>query len=79
MDGGRVSTLVVFQAPGAASWLGTAVRQTAHVSGTVRIGITREVSRLLLFFEAGCPFASAPSTRTMRRHESKELRYFLQT
>jgi DNA-3-methyladenine glycosylase len=41
-------------------WLGTAVRETAHVSTTVRIGITREVRRLLRFFEAGSPFVSGP-------------------
>jgi DNA-3-methyladenine glycosylase len=44
-------------------WLGTAVRETAHISTTVRIGITREVGRLLRFFEAGSPFVSGPSTR----------------
>src|SRR5271165_901109 len=44
-------------------WLGTAVRETTHVRTTVRIGITREVGRLLRFFEAGSPFVSAPSTR----------------
>ena len=41
-------------------WLGTAVRETAHISTTVRIGITREVGRRLRFFEAGSPFVSAP-------------------
>jgi DNA-3-methyladenine glycosylase len=41
-------------------WLGTAVRETAHISTTVRIGITREVGRLLRFFEAGSPFVSGP-------------------
>jgi DNA-3-methyladenine glycosylase len=41
-------------------WLGTAVRKTAHVSTTVRIGITREMGRLLRFFEAGSPFVSGP-------------------
>lgn len=44
-------------------WLGTTVRETAHIGKTVRIGITREVSRLLRFFEAGSPFVSGPSTR----------------
>jgi len=39
-------------------WLGTAIRETAHISATVRIGITREVDRLLRFFEAGSPFVS---------------------
>jgi hypothetical protein len=29
----------------------------------VRIGITREVGRLLRFFEASSPFVSGPSTR----------------
>jgi len=32
-------------------WLGSAVRETAHVSTAVRIGITREISRRLRFFE----------------------------
>jgi DNA-3-methyladenine glycosylase len=41
-------------------WLGTAVREAAHVSKTVRIGITREVGRLLRFFETGSPFVSGP-------------------
>src|SRR5580658_5802874 len=44
-------------------WLGTSVRETAHISTTVRIGITREVGRPLRFFEAGSPFVSALSTR----------------
>ena len=44
-------------------WLGTAVRETAHVSTTVRIGITHEVDRPLRFFETGSPFVSGPSTR----------------
>jgi DNA-3-methyladenine glycosylase len=41
-------------------WLGTAVRETAHINTTVRIGITREVDRPLRFFEAGSPFVSGP-------------------
>ena len=44
-------------------WLGTAVRETGHISTTVRIGITREVARRLRFFEKGSPFVSGPSTR----------------
>jgi DNA-3-methyladenine glycosylase len=44
-------------------WLGTAVRETAHISTTVRIGITRELAHLLRFFEAGSPFVSSFSTR----------------
>ena len=41
-------------------WLGTAVRETAHVRTAVRIGITHEVERPLRFFEAGSPFVSGP-------------------
>jgi DNA-3-methyladenine glycosylase len=41
-------------------WLGTAVRKTAHIGTSVRIGITREVDRLLRFFEVGNPFVSGP-------------------
>src|ERR1700678_3655935 len=41
-------------------WLGTAVRKTAHIGTSVRIGITREVGRLLRFFEVGNPFVSGP-------------------
>ncbi|MGA1981697.1 MAG: DNA-3-methyladenine glycosylase [Acidobacteriaceae bacterium] len=41
-------------------WLGTAVRETAHIGRTVRIGITHEVDRPLRFFEVGNPFVSGP-------------------
>ena len=41
-------------------WLGTAVRETADICATVRIGITREVHRPLRFFEVGSPFVSGP-------------------
>jgi DNA-3-methyladenine glycosylase len=41
-------------------WLGTAVREAAHIGTTVRIGITREVDRPLRFFEVGSPFVSGP-------------------
>ena len=47
MDGGRISTLVVLQAPRVLLGLGTAVRETAHVSTSVRIGIVREEGRPL--------------------------------
>ena len=40
--------------------LGTAVRETAPIGTTVRIGITHEVDRLLRFFEVGSPFVSGP-------------------
>jgi DNA-3-methyladenine glycosylase len=42
-------------------WLGAAIRETAHISTTVRIGITRERDRLLRFFEAGSLFVSGRS------------------
>jgi DNA-3-methyladenine glycosylase len=48
-------------------WLGTAVRETAQISTTVRIGITREVGRPLRFFEAGSPFVSGPFKETRSR------------
>jgi DNA-3-methyladenine glycosylase len=51
-------------------WLGTAVRDTSHITKTVRIGITREMGRRLRFFEAGSPFVSGPSARTMRRRHA---------
>jgi DNA-3-methyladenine glycosylase len=44
-------------------WLGRAVRETARISTSARIGITREVDRPLRFFEAASPFVSGPSTR----------------
>ncbi len=47
-------------------WLGTAVREIAHISTTVRIGITGEVGRLLRFFEAGSPFVSGPPQRVKK-------------
>src|SRR5580698_8177377 len=39
-------------------WLGTAVREPAHIGTTTRIGITRDVDRPLRFFEVGSPFVS---------------------
>jgi DNA-3-methyladenine glycosylase len=48
-------------------WLGTAVRKTAHVRTTVRIGITRAVGRRLRFFEAGSPFVSGPLNKIRSR------------
>jgi DNA-3-methyladenine glycosylase len=41
-------------------WLGTAVREAAHIGTTVRIGITRDADRPLRFFEVGSPFVSGP-------------------
>jgi DNA-3-methyladenine glycosylase len=41
-------------------WLGTPVQKSAHIGKSVRIGIAREVGRLLRFFEVGNPFVSGP-------------------
>jgi DNA-3-methyladenine glycosylase len=47
-------------------WLGTAVRKTGHIGTSTRIGITREVGRLLRFFEVGSPFVSGPRALSMK-------------
>jgi DNA-3-methyladenine glycosylase len=47
-------------------WLGTAVRKTAHMGASVRIGITREAARLLRFFEVGNPFVSGSKVHSTR-------------
>jgi DNA-3-methyladenine glycosylase len=49
-------------------WLGTALRESAQVGVTVRIGITREVHRPLRFFEVGSQFVSGPSSLTKSHH-----------
>lgn len=41
-------------------WLGTPVQESARIGKSARIGITREVGRLLRFFEVGNPFVSGP-------------------
>jgi DNA-3-methyladenine glycosylase len=41
-------------------WLGTPVQKSARIGKSVRIGITREVGRLLRFVEVGNPFVSGP-------------------
>jgi DNA-3-methyladenine glycosylase len=48
-------------------WLGTAVRRTADISTSVRIGITHEKHRPLRFFEAGSPFVSGPRNKIKSR------------
>jgi len=48
-------------------WLGTAVRETARVWTTVRVGITHEAHRPLRFFEAGSPFVSSISAKTLQK------------
>jgi len=40
--------------------LGGAVRQAGPIGESVRIGLTREVKRLLRFYESGNPFVSGP-------------------
>jgi len=41
-------------------WLGTAVRPAEAIGPSVRIGINREVDRLLRFYERGNKFVSGP-------------------
>ena len=41
-------------------WLGQAVRQPGPIGESVRIGLTREVKRLLRFYESGNPYVSGP-------------------
>jgi DNA-3-methyladenine glycosylase len=41
-------------------WLGTAIRETAQIGTTTRIGITHEAERPLRFFEVGSPYVSGP-------------------
>jgi len=41
-------------------WLGSAVKPAGTIGESVRIGITREVDRLLRFYERGNPFVSGP-------------------
>ncbi|HWZ99075.1 MAG TPA: DNA-3-methyladenine glycosylase [Candidatus Dormibacteraeota bacterium] len=52
-------------------WLGSAVRESAHIRKTVRIGISHEVDRLLRFFEAGSPFVSGRSGDLPHKKGSK--------
>jgi DNA-3-methyladenine glycosylase len=47
-------------------WLGTAVRKTGQIGTSTRIGITREVGRLLRFFEVGSPFVSGPKALSLK-------------
>jgi len=41
-------------------WLGQAVRPTGSIGESVRIGLTREVKRVLRFYESGNPYVSGP-------------------
>jgi DNA-3-methyladenine glycosylase len=42
-------------------WLGTAPRPTRLIGRSVRIGITKDIHRLLRFYEQGNPFVSGPT------------------
>jgi DNA-3-methyladenine glycosylase len=41
-------------------WLGAALRPLGSIGESVRIGLTREVDRVLRFYERGSPFVSGP-------------------
>jgi len=41
-------------------WLGDSVRPTGEIGRSVRIGISRDTSRLLRFYERGSPYVSGP-------------------
>jgi DNA-3-methyladenine glycosylase len=43
-------------------WLAAGVRKTTQIGTSTRIGISREVGRLLRFFEVGSPFVSGPKS-----------------
>jgi DNA-3-methyladenine glycosylase len=47
-------------------WLGTGVRKNPQIGTSMRIGITREVDRLLRFFEVGNPYVSGPRSLSMK-------------
>ena len=41
-------------------WLGSAVRKTAAIAESIRIGITKDADRVLRFYQLGSPFVSGP-------------------
>ncbi len=43
-------------------WLGPAVRQTAPIAESTRIGLAKEANRVLRFYESGSPFVSGPKS-----------------
>jgi DNA-3-methyladenine glycosylase len=43
-------------------WLGEAARPEAEIAASIRIGITREVDRVLRFYERGNRFVSGPAS-----------------
>ena len=46
-------------------WLGTAVQETGTIGTSTRIGLTREVDRLLRFYESENRFVSGPKKLNM--------------
>jgi DNA-3-methyladenine glycosylase len=44
-----------------ALWLATEIRAPGRVATSVRIGISKEVTRLLRFYESGNPHVSGPA------------------
>jgi DNA-3-methyladenine glycosylase len=42
-------------------WLGSAVQETGQIGTSIRIGIKRDMGRLLRFFELGNPYVSGPT------------------
>jgi DNA-3-methyladenine glycosylase len=53
-------------------WLGTAIRETAQIGTTTRIGITHEIDRPLRFFEKGSPYVSGPLNK-LRGSEATDI------
>jgi len=43
-------------------WLAAILRKTGAIGETVRIGLTRNVHRKLLFFERGNPYVGGPKS-----------------
>jgi DNA-3-methyladenine glycosylase len=42
-------------------WLGSETQAVGTIGESVRIGLTREMERVLRFYETGNPFVSGPS------------------
>ena len=51
-------------------WIGTIAQPAGHIEASPRIGITREIDRLLRFYEADSPFVSGPKRRLRQREPS---------
>ncbi len=52
-------------------WLGSPAQDTGSIAESVRIGISREVDRLLRFYECGNPFVSGPKRLNTERKERR--------